>query len=134
MSESEVVYSDEVELLLQQREIEIDCWNCAAQVPVTLHWLSTQRDMCCAACGALIVLNTSRLQSEVTRLRRQLGTLHAQMVNALTDGIADVKRGLPWAAHGVSFKPPFRPALAKMYPITLNGAHAKARRHAVKDK
>jgi hypothetical protein len=111
------VYSAEVEELLEQREIEVDCWKCGSKAQLTLHWISTHRDMCCIDCGTLIILNTSRLQGEVTRLRRQLGALHAQMSGVLTD-VKKMTRRMPRPAE---IRPQFKLALAKSHPDKLSG-------------
>jgi hypothetical protein len=113
----EPIYSPEVEELLEQREIDVDCWKCGGKAQLTLHWVSTHRDMCCADCGTLIILNTSRLQGEVTRLRRQLGALHAQMSGVMTD----VKKMTRRAPRAVEIKPQFKLALAKSHPDKLSG-------------
>ena len=109
MKVHEPVYSAEVEALLEQREIEVDCWKCAHTARLTLHWLSTHRDMCCAECGNLIILNTSKLQGEVARLRRQLSALHSQMSGVLND-VARI--GRPPTQDEI--KPQFKLALASL--------------------
>ncbi len=75
--------SPEVHELLAAREIEVDCWRCRNQMFLTVRWVSEHRDMTCPACGTLIVLNTSKRQNEVARLKRQLLELHAQMSDVL---------------------------------------------------
>ena len=117
MKVREPVYSAEVEALLEQREIEVECWQCANKAQLTLHWVSTNRDMCCADCGTLIILNTSKLQGEVARLRRQLGALHTQMSGVLND-VAKLARRMP---RQVDIKPQFKLALAKSHPDKLSG-------------
>ena len=117
MKVHEPVYSAEVEALLEQREIEVECWKCAHKAQLTLHWVSTHRDMCCAECGTLIILNTSKLQGEVARLRRQLGTLHSQMSGVLND-VTKIARRMP---RPVEIKPQFKLALAKSHPDKLSG-------------
>jgi hypothetical protein len=117
MKVREPVYSAEVEELLEQREIDVDCWQCTSQVRLTLLWVSTHRDMCCPECGTLIILNTSKLQGEVARLRRQLGALHSQMSGVLNDAPKIVRR-MP---RQVDIKPQFKLALAKSHPDKLSG-------------
>lgn len=122
------IYSAEVEELLEQREIDVDCWRCGNKAQLTLHWVSTHRDMCCPDCGTLIILNTSKLQGEVARLRRQLGALHAQMSGVLTD-VQKMSRRMPRPAD---IKPQFKLALAKSHPDKLSGcvsAVSAQRRH-----
>ncbi len=128
MKVREPVYSAEVEKLLEQREIDVECWKCGHQAPLTLLWISTHRDMCCAECGTLIILNTSRLQGEVARLRRQLGALHAQMSGVLTAAEKISRR----APRPTELKPQFKLALAKSHPDKLSGcvsAVTTGRRH-----
>ena len=117
MKARDPVYSAEVEQLLKQREIEVDCWKCSAKAQLTLQWVSTHRDMCCADCGTLIILNTSRLQGEVARLRRQLGALHAHMSSVMTDE-KKLSHRMPRPAE---IKPQFKLALAKAHPDKLSG-------------
>ena len=117
MKVREPVFSAEVEELLEQREIEVDCWKCGGKAQLTLHWVSTHRDMCCGNCGTLIILNTSRLQGEVMRLRRQLGALHAQMSGVMSD-VRKMSRRMP---RQTELKPQFRLALAKSHPDKLSG-------------
>lgn len=123
MKMKEPVYSAEVEELLKQREMEIQCWKCGCKAQLTLHWLGTHRDMYCRDCGTIIILNTSRLQSEVTHLRRQLGTLHAQMCGFMGDARL-MSRCPPRPAES---KPQFKLALARLHPDKLSGA--ASRRH-----
>ncbi len=117
MKVREPIYSAEVEELLEQREIEVDCWKCANKAQLTLRWVSTHRDMCCSECGTLIILNTSKLQGEVARLRRQLGALHSQMSGVLSD-VTKISRRMP---RPVDIKPQFKLALAKSHPDKLSG-------------
>jgi hypothetical protein len=118
------LYSAEVEEMLEQREIEVDCWKCGNKAQLTLHWVSTHRDMCCADCGTLIILNGSKLQGEVARLRRQLSALHTQMSGVLT-GVKKMSRRMP---RPVEIKPQFKLALAKSHPDKLSGGGGVASR------
>jgi len=111
------VFSAEVEELLEQREIDVECWKCANTAQLTLQWVTTHRDMCCAQCGTLIILNTSKLQGEVARLRRQLGALHSQMSGVLSD-VSKIARRAPRPGD---IKPQFKLALAKSHPDKLSG-------------
>jgi len=113
----EPVYSAEVEQLLEQREIDVDCWKCGHTSALTLRWISAHREMSCAECGTLIILNTSKLQGEVARLRRQLGALHSQMSGVLSD-VTKIARRMPRPAE---IKPQFKLALAKSHPDKLSG-------------
>jgi hypothetical protein len=73
----------ELQDVIEGREIQIRCWHCGWSEARTLSWLSSMRHMGCPTCSSVIVLDTSEVRREITRHRRQLATLHGQMVNIL---------------------------------------------------
>ena len=102
------------------REIEIRCWHCGWTEARTLSWLSSKRHMSCPTCTSVIVLDTSEVRREITRQRRQLSTLHGQMVNLLD---ASGRQQAPPSNQPASRRPTSRPnldlALAHRHPDVL---------------
>jgi ribosomal protein S27E len=73
----------DLQQVIEGREIDIRCWHCGWIEARTLSWLSSKRHMSCPTCSSVIVLDTSDVRREIMRQRRQLSTLHGQMVNLL---------------------------------------------------
>jgi ribosomal protein S27E len=74
---------DELNELIEGREIDIKCWQCGWTEPRSLAWLSAQRHMNCPVCSSVIVLDSSEVRREIARQRKQLSALHGQMLNLL---------------------------------------------------
>jgi hypothetical protein len=73
----------DLQQVIEAREIDIRCWHCGWIESRTVSWLNSKRHMSCPTCSSVIVLDTSEVRREITRQRRQLSTLHGQMVNLL---------------------------------------------------
>ncbi len=105
--------SSELQEVIERREIEIGCWQCGWTEARTLSWLSSMRHMSCPTCGSVIVLDTSEVRREITRHRRQLSTLHGQMLTIMD---AASKQQLPRPVRGPSVRGGLDLALAHRHP------------------
>lgn len=63
--------------------LQIECRHCGYCENKTLRWLNLRRDMNCCQCNGVIVLNTSERKREISALRRQIASLHDQLVGAI---------------------------------------------------
>jgi hypothetical protein len=86
--------------LVETLQLQIECRHCGYCEQKTLSWLRERRDMNCCQCGGVIVLNTSERKREIAALRRQLASLHDQLVGAIpaADCVMDKVSGLVRAA------------------------------------
>lgn len=108
----------ELNELIDGREIDIKCWQCGWTEPRTLAWLSEQRHMNCPGCSSVIVLDSSEVRREIARQRRQLSALHGQMVNLLESASKTARRAqLPPRMTALAAKSEL--ALARSHPNTL---------------
>jgi hypothetical protein len=108
----------ELDELIENREIDIHCWQCQWTEPRSLSWLSSQRHMNCPLCASVIVLDSSEVRREIARQRRQLAALHGQMVNLLQSAGKIARRAqLPPRMTGLT--PKMDLALARTHPNTL---------------
>ena len=64
-------------------ELPIACEKCNAQTQKTIGWIRLQRDMKCPGCGAIIVLNTSRITGTIRSVERRLGDLQSQLTERI---------------------------------------------------
>jgi hypothetical protein len=64
-------------------QLQIECRHCGYCENKTLSWLETRRDMNCCQCSGVIVLNTSERKREIAALRRQVASLHEQLVETI---------------------------------------------------
>jgi ribosomal protein S27E len=121
----------ELNAVIEGREMDIQCWQCGWSEPRTLCWLSAQRHMNCPVCSCVIVLDSSELRREITRQRRQLATLHGQMV-VLLQSAGKISRRAKAPSRTTRLAPTMDLALARSHPNTLlssmRSAAAAARR------
>jgi hypothetical protein len=109
---------DELDKLIEQREIDIRCWHCSWTEARALRWISAQRHMNCPTCGSVIVLDSSQVRREISRQRKQLEALHSQMVDLLQSAGKIARRAqLPPRMAGLA--PKMDLALAHSHPNTL---------------
>lgn len=108
----------ELNELIEGREIDIKCWHCHWTEPRTLAWVSAQRHMTCPGCSSVIVLDSSEVRREITRQRKQLSTLHGQMVNLLQSA-SKISRRAQLPPRMTGFVPTMDLALARSHPNTL---------------
>ena len=109
---------DDLNEVIEHRELEIRCWQCHWSEMRTLQWLSSQRHTNCPTCGSVIVLDGSAVRREIARHRKQLAALHGQMVNLLKSADKISRRAqLPPRMTGLA--PKMDLALARSHPNTL---------------
>lgn len=108
----------ELEDLIEQREIDVRCWQCGWTEARTLNWVAAQRHMSCPTCSSVIVLDSSELRREISRQRKQLSTLHGQMVNLL-QGASKISRRAQLPPRMTGIAPKMDLALARSHPNTL---------------
>jgi transcription initiation factor IIE alpha subunit len=77
------VSTETISDIVSQYELSIACPKCGAQTPKTIGWIRLQRDMKCPQCGAVIVLNTSRITSTIRSVERRLGDLQSQLTERI---------------------------------------------------
>jgi hypothetical protein len=104
--------------LIEGREIDVKCWLCGWIESRTLAWLSAQRHMNCPSCRSVIVLDSSEMRREITRQRKQLSTLHGQMVTLLQSA-NKISRRAQVPPRMTSVAPKMDLALARTHPNTL---------------
>jgi hypothetical protein len=105
--------------VIEQREMEIRCWSCGWSEFRTLRWIAAQRHTNCPTCSSVIVLDSSEVRREIARQRKQLSALHGQMVNLLESASKISRRAqLPprMSTHGRKMDL----ALARSHPNTLS--------------
>jgi hypothetical protein len=69
--------------IVSNYELTITCDKCSAQSQRSIGWLRLHRDMKCAGCEALIVLNTSRIMGTIRSVERRLGDLQTQLTERI---------------------------------------------------
>lgn len=70
--------------MIDTLQLRVECPHCGYGEDKTLSWLSTRRDMNCCQCSGVIVLNTSERKREMAALRRQVESLHDQLVDTIS--------------------------------------------------
>jgi hypothetical protein len=78
-----LVGTDKIAEIVTAYELTISCGKCDAQTPRTIGWIRLHRDMKCPECGAVIVLNTSRLTATMRSVERRLGDLQTQLTERI---------------------------------------------------
>jgi len=104
--------------VIEGREIDVRCWHCGWTEARTVSWLSSKRHMSCPTCDSVIVLDTSEVRREIMRQRKQLATLHGQMVNVLESSRKIAQRPQRSPAQ-LNPRPALDLALAHRHPETL---------------
>jgi hypothetical protein len=104
--------------VLEEREIDVRCWQCGWTEARTMSWLSSKRHMSCPTCDSVIVLDTSQVRREIMRQRKQLAALHGQMVNLL-ESPSKISQRPPRAVRQANPRPVLDLALAHRHPETL---------------
>jgi ribosomal protein S27E len=64
-------------------ELSVSCRQCGAETARTIGWIRLHRDMKCLQCGAVIVLNTSRITATIRSVERRLGDLKTQLTERI---------------------------------------------------
>jgi hypothetical protein len=108
----------DLQQVLEEREIDVRCWQCGWTEARTMSWLSSKRHMSCPTCDSVIVLDTSQVRREIMRQRKQLAALHGQMVNLLESPNKISQRPLQTLRHA-NPRPVLDLALAHRHPETL---------------
>jgi hypothetical protein len=111
----------ELNALIEGREIDVKCWLCGWTESRTLAWLSAQRHMNCPRCSSVIVLDGSEVRREIARQRKQLSTLHGQMV-ILLQSANKISRRAQVPPRMTALAPKMDLALARSHPNTLTPA------------
>jgi hypothetical protein len=78
-----IVGTETIAGIVSAYELTIGCDKCGAQTPKTIGWIRLQRDMKCPECGAVIVLNTSRITATIRSVERRLGDLQTQLTERI---------------------------------------------------
>jgi ribosomal protein S27E len=69
--------------IVSNYELNLKCNNCGAQTSRTIGWVRAHKEMACPDCGALIVLNTSRITAEIRGVEKRLGDLQSQLTEKI---------------------------------------------------
>jgi DNA-directed RNA polymerase subunit RPC12/RpoP len=78
-----LVGTEKIAEIVSAYELTISCEKCGAQTPRTIGWIRLHRDMKCPQCGAVIILNTSRLTATIRSVERRLGDLQTQLTERI---------------------------------------------------
>jgi DNA-directed RNA polymerase subunit RPC12/RpoP len=78
-----LVGTETIAEIVSAYELTVGCEKCGAQIPRTIGWIRLHRDMKCPQCGALIILNTSRLTATIRSVERRLGDLKTQLTERI---------------------------------------------------
>jgi len=108
----------DLQQIIEGREIDVRCWQCGWLESRTMSWLSAKRHMSCPTCDSVIVLDTGEVRREILRQRKQLATLHDQMV-ILWESSSKISQRPPRAARPASPRPVLDLALAHRHPDTV---------------
>ncbi|RYZ11962.1 MAG: hypothetical protein EOO70_09360, partial [Myxococcaceae bacterium] len=74
---------DNLERLIDTRELEVPCPHCRATNAKAIGWLRDRHDMSCQDCDELIVLGTAQIRSQIRNTARQLRDLSESLQTQL---------------------------------------------------
>lgn len=74
---------ENLERLIDTRELDVPCAHCRATSVKTIGWLRGRQEMACPECDELIILGTAHIRSQIRNTARQLRDLSESLQTQL---------------------------------------------------